>query len=52
MRKCQLYITIELDRYKELLLKEFLANSILHNDNITEEQIKWLKDNYEATMDY
>lgn len=47
-----MYVTIELSRYEELLHKEFLANSILHNDNITEQQVKWLKENYEATIDY
>lgn len=47
-----MYVTIELSRYEELLHKEFLANSILHYDTITEQQIEWLKENYKATMDY
>lgn len=42
-------VTIPLKRYEELLNKEYLANSILHNNSITVEQVKWLKENYNAT---
>lgn len=38
---------MSLERYEDLLNKEFLANSILYNDYLTLEQVQWLKGNYE-----
>lgn len=40
-------VSMSLERYEELLNKEFLANSILYNDYLTLEQVHWLKGNYE-----
>ncbi len=39
-------VSMPLDRYEELLRKEFLANSILYNDYLTLDQVNWLKGNY------
>lgn len=39
-------ITIPLERYEELLRKEFLATSILNNNYLTIDQVEWLKNNY------
>ena len=44
------FVTLPLDRYEELLQKEFLANSILYSEDISGQQIKWLKDNYNLSM--
>lgn len=40
-------VSIPLERYEELLQKEFIANSILFNDYVTLDQVNWLKGNYE-----
>jgi hypothetical protein len=48
----QQYISMSLERYEELLQKEFLANSILNMNDINEISIafiKKMKENYEKT---
>ena len=49
----QQYITMSLERYDELLQKEFLANSILNMGDINEISIafiKEMKENYNKTI--
>lgn len=49
----QQYITMSLERYDELLQKEFLANSILNMSDINEISIafiKKMKENYNKTI--
>lgn len=49
----QQYISMSLERYEELLQKEFLANSILNMNDINEISIafiKKMKENYEKTV--
>lgn len=49
----QQYITMPLERYEELLQKEFLANSILNMNDINEISIAFIKkmrENYNKTI--
>ena len=49
----QQYITMSLERYDELLQKEFLANSILNMSDINEISIAFIekmKENYNKTI--